>query len=89
MTFLNEPIEESVVLLGKGSMPIAALALSVSLASAGATAAPAASAAEVQPLLIGATAPTPVLQTVDGGEFDLAAAFAKKPTLLILYRGGW
>ena len=47
------------------------------------------SAAEVRPLLIGAAAPSAVLHTPDGAEFDLKSAIEKKPTIVIFYRGGW
>lgn len=44
---------------------------------------------QVRPLLIGATAPRLTLRTGDGAPFDLNEALARKPTILILYRGGW
>lgn len=47
------------------------------------------SAADIRPLLIGATVPQVALQTADGKAFDLSGAVAKKPTVLIFYRGGW
>ena len=50
---------------------------------------PAASAAEVHPLLIGAELPEVALMSADGKAFDLSAAVAKQPTILIFYRGGW
>jgi hypothetical protein len=43
----------------------------------------------VHPLLIGAGVPDLVLKSSEGKDFDLAEAIAKKPTVLILYRGGW
>ena len=48
------------------------------------------SAEEIHPLLIGMKVPkiTGVTRT-DGTPFDLNAAFAEKPTILIFYRGGW
>lgn len=53
------------------------------------TAEPAPSPAEVTPLLIGSKAPTPPVSDAGGAPFDLGAALGKKPTVLILYRGGW
>ncbi len=43
----------------------------------------------VAPLKAGDLAPAAVVKTVDGADFDLAPAFAAKPTILIFYRGGW
>ena len=43
----------------------------------------------VRPLLIGATIPEATLMTATGEPFDLNAAVAQKPTVLIFYRGGW
>jgi peroxiredoxin len=47
------------------------------------------SAAEAKPLTVGATAPAVTVKTADGTAFDLGAALAEKPTILIFYRGGW
>ncbi len=47
------------------------------------------SADAVHPAPVGADAPTDVLRTVDGETFDLAAAYAASPTVLVFYRGGW
>jgi hypothetical protein len=45
---------------------------------------------EIRPLLIGMTVPTITgLTKTDGTPFDLNTAIAKKPTILIFYRGGW
>jgi hypothetical protein len=44
---------------------------------------------QVQPLLIGATVPALELQSGEGESFDLGAAFAKQPTIVVFYRGGW
>ena len=41
------------------------------------------------PLDKGASVPQLTLKGVDGKAFDLNAAVAKKPTVLIFYRGGW
>lgn len=41
------------------------------------------------PLLNGQKMPAATLRTVDDTPFDLSAAIAKKPTILIFYRGGW
>lgn len=44
----------------------------------------------IRPLKTGAAMPPGcVVQTVDGTPFDLNAAVAGKPTVLIFYRGGW
>ncbi|MDT8389929.1 MAG: peroxiredoxin-like family protein [Lentisphaeria bacterium] len=48
-----------------------------------------ASAADVRPLLIGASVPEVTLRTADGKAFDLGAAASRKPAILIFYRGGW
>ena len=50
---------------------------------------PATSAEEVTPALVGSKLPELVLKSSDGSAFDLLAAVEKKPTILILYRGGW
>jgi peroxiredoxin len=50
---------------------------------------PAATAQEVTPLAVGDSLPELTLKTAEGEAFDLNAAVAKKPTILILYRGGW
>ncbi len=47
------------------------------------------SAHEICPLLVGERVPPVTLKTVDGRPFDLRAAIARKPTVLIFYRGGW
>ena len=49
----------------------------------------AASATDVVPLDKGATLPKLTLKAVDGKPYDLNASVAKKPTILIFYRGGW
>ena len=41
------------------------------------------------PILIGSQLPTITLQDLDGKKFDLNKAIAKKPTILIYFRGGW
>jgi len=43
----------------------------------------------VCPLLNGQKIPPLTLKTLENESFDLAAAIAKKPTILIFYRGGW
>ncbi len=50
---------------------------------------PADSPQSVTPLLIGADIPKATLKTIDGNSFDLNAAIAEKPTILMFYRGGW
>ncbi len=47
------------------------------------------SADKIHPLLVGSTVPSLTLQTVENVSFDLTAAMAKKPTILIFYRGSW
>ncbi len=47
------------------------------------------SAQDVVPLDKGLPIPTLTLKTMDGKDFDLNAAVAKQPTILIFYRGGW
>ena len=44
----------------------------------------------INPLKAGATIPAgSVVRTADGKAFNLNAAVARKPTILIFYRGGW
>lgn len=50
---------------------------------------PAASPTEIRPLLIGAKVPAVTVRTAAGEPFDLAAAVAADPLVLIVYRGGW
>lgn len=50
---------------------------------------PPTAADEIRPLLIGATVPDLTLLTKEGDPFDLNAALAEKPTVLIFYRGSW
>jgi peroxiredoxin len=40
-------------------------------------------------LAVGAIAPGVMLKAMGGVDFDLGAAMATKPTVLIFYRGGW
>ena len=47
------------------------------------------SAQDIKPLGIGAPIPDLKLQTPEGKAFDLNEAIAKKPAVLIFYRGGW
>lgn len=44
---------------------------------------------KIRPLLIGSTVPELTLKNLDDSDFDLNAAIAQKPTILIFYRGGW
>ena len=46
-------------------------------------------AGDICPVLIGESLPKMVLTTVDGGQFDVNAAVAEKPAVIIFYRGGW
>lgn len=59
------------------------------LLSVAAHAAPAASSDAVTPALIGTHLPALTLRGVDGKPFDLNAAVAKAPAVLVFYRGGW
>ena len=43
----------------------------------------------ISPLLNGENIPKVNLVDIDGNNFDLNAAVASKPTILIFYRGGW
>ena len=68
------------------------LALSAALALAPLAptwAAPAASSEAVVPVLVGTQLPALTLRGADGKPFDLNAALAKAPTILVFYRGGW
>ncbi len=49
----------------------------------------ASSAKEVRPSLIGAETPAVEYKRTDGSGFDLRKESAKKPIVLIYYRGGW
>ena len=44
---------------------------------------------EVKPLKVGDTAPKLTLKDADGNDFDLNAAIAQQPVILVFYRGGW
>lgn len=48
-----------------------------------------ASADGICPVKIGAKLPALALTTVEGKAFDVNAVVAKKPTVLVFYRGGW
>ncbi|MBI4285011.1 MAG: hypothetical protein HY670_03800 [Chloroflexi bacterium] len=50
---------------------------------------PPALAEDVCPLLVGAAIPEVTLLTADEAPFDLKAATARKPAIIIFYRGGW
>ena len=50
------------------------------------------SAGQVRPVLVGAALPPAVLPGDDASHwvnFDLGAAVAEKPAVLVFYRGGW
>jgi len=47
------------------------------------------SAEDIHPLSIGATVPALTLQAADGSAFDMNTVIAKRPTVVIFYRGGW
>lgn len=44
---------------------------------------------DISPLLIGEQIPMVKLPMISGESFDLNKAIAKKPTILVFYRGGW
>ena len=50
---------------------------------------PAGSPDDVRPLMVGAEIPELTLTTGEGEAFDLNAAIAADPTILLFYRGGW
>ena len=45
--------------------------------------------AEICPLPLGSTIPDLPTRDLNGQPFDLTAALADKPTILIYFRGGW
>lgn len=49
----------------------------------------AASAEEICPIKVGARIPSVSVKTIEGEAVELTSAVAKKPTVLIFYRGGW
>ena len=44
---------------------------------------------QICPILIGSSLPAITVQDLEGKSFDLNKAVAKKPTVLIYFRGGW
>lgn len=46
-------------------------------------------ATDVRPILVGSALPKITLRDANGKAFDLNAAVAEKPVVLIFYRGGW
>ena len=44
---------------------------------------------DVRPLLVGAQVPPAVLTDAAGKPVDLKARMARRPTILVFYRGGW
>lgn len=44
---------------------------------------------DISPLLIGEKIPEAVLSDASGRDFDLKKAISEKPTVLVIYRGGW
>jgi peroxiredoxin len=46
-------------------------------------------AEDVRPLTVGARAPAPLLETMDGAAAPLASYYEAGPTLLIFCRGSW
>ena len=65
------------------------LVSTIALAASAARPGVAPSAEEICPLLPGSQLPEITLQKIDGSDLDLAEAVARKPTILIFYRGGW
>ncbi|MCH7826911.1 MAG: AhpC/TSA family protein [Bacteroidetes bacterium] len=47
------------------------------------------SAEDICPILIGEKIPELILTDIDGKSFNLNNAIANKPTILVVYRGGW
>ena len=47
------------------------------------------SAQEVRPLLVGSSIPVLAYATPEGAPFDVNAAVALRPTVLVCFRGGW
>jgi peroxiredoxin len=45
--------------------------------------------AEIKPLAVGEPIPAATLKTAEGADFDLQAAIAEQPAIVIFYRGGW
>ena len=46
-------------------------------------------AEQITPLLPGQKVPDVTFKTLDGGNYNLLQEAAKKPLVLIFYRGGW
>lgn len=44
---------------------------------------------DISPLLIGEKIPNSAVQSTRGGSISLARIYSRKPTVLIVYRGGW
>ncbi len=44
---------------------------------------------QIRPLLVGSTVPDVTVRTATGELFALRAAIAKKPSVVVFYRGGW
>lgn len=47
------------------------------------------SATDISPLLIGEKIPDVTLKTISGASVNLGTIFSDKPSVLIIYRGGW
>lgn len=86
---LREYKSRPLVLTAMKTLLIIATALSLFLPIVSAHAAIASSPEQASPLKPGAKAPATIVKSADGRGFDLGAAFAEKPTVLIFYRGGW
>ncbi len=63
--------------------------LSMGLASYSASAQIAEKAEDISPLLIGETIPDAELKAPDAGIHKVSAIVGEKPTVLLVYRGGW
>src|SRR5271170_1387081 len=72
--------------ISKILLPLSAISLACALPTQGAIPM---GAESVTPLKVGERAPTAIVKTLDGADFDLGRAFTTKPTVLIFYRGGW
>ena len=46
-------------------------------------------AEQISPLLPGQVVPDVTFKTLEGGDYNLLEEVAKKPVVLIFYRGGW
>lgn len=68
---------------------VASITCSVAIRSGHADVPVAESADLIQPLKVGEKAPRFIIETVDGEAYDFNPDELEKPTLLLVYRGGW